>query len=115
MAVRFQAGDASENIWPYEQEVKGRQVQHQHYSKQGPENDGTNPKAELGSSTSNSSASSCTGLASILPKVLAEALTSRRVNASASSQNNNSLARIQPIQSHAQLADASAICLLSEA
>ncbi len=113
MAGRSQAGDGSEKVWPDEQEVKGKQVEHEH-CEQGPESSGTNPKAELGSPTS-----ACTGsLASVLPKVLAEALTSaltsRRVNASAYSQNNNSLARIQPIQSHVQFADASATCLLSK-
>lgn len=123
MSGQFEAGDGSRYIWPAEQEVKRRQVQHEHYYQE-PENnlEGTNPKTEFGSPITSTTSSACPGTLasapnnSVLPNVLAEALliTSRRVNALSNSQNNNSFAPIQAVQSHSCLLDASAICPLSE-
>ncbi|ERF75525.1 hypothetical protein EPUS_08430 [Endocarpon pusillum Z07020] len=47
MSGRFQGDDGSGYIWPDEQEVKGRQLQHEQYHQE-PESNGTNPKTELG-------------------------------------------------------------------
>ena len=122
MSGRPRVSGGSRYIWPDEQEAKGRQVQHEHYHQE-LESNGTNPKTELGGPTTTitTTTSACAGTLaapnnSVLPKVLAEALliTSLRVNASSNSQNNNSFAPIQAVQSHARLLDASAICPLSE-